>query len=118
MQQNVMQTAPKPGQPVYAPQGAYPDTGVPGYQGVPYDISPTQQHGMNYTSVTPVSAADQSYNPQSVFPTPPLQPNSQPEPSPEAYSPESYGQQDLSELLGNLKVDEKGTGMFGSQWHM
>ena len=114
MQQPVMQTAPKPGQTVYAPpQGHYPDPSTTaGYQGIPYDTSQPHQSNLNYASVQPpVSAMDPPYAGQGVFPTPPLQPNNPHEPSPEAYSPESYAQQDLSELLGNLKVDEKGTGM-------
>jgi hypothetical protein len=118
MQQPVMQaTGPKPpGQPVYPPQGSYPDAAAAaGYQTIPHNSSQPHQPDLNYASVPPpMSAMDAPYAAQGVFPTPPLQPqSSQHEPSPEAYTPDSYAQQDLSELLGNLKVDEKGTGMHG-----
>lgn len=115
MQQPMMQAAPKTSQTVYAPPppGHYSDASTTaGYQGIPYDAPQSHQPSLNYTSVQPpVSTMDPPYAGQGVFPTPPLQPNNPHEPSPEAYSPESYAQQDLSELLGNLKVDEKGTGM-------
>jgi hypothetical protein len=89
---------------------AYPDHPASGYQGIPYDPSQAQAQGLHYTNVHPHHGAmDQQHVAQNVFPTPPLQHNAT-EPSPEAYSPDSYAQQDLSELLGSLKVDEKGTG--------
>ena len=101
---------PKMNQMVY-PHQQYPDAAA-GYPGIPYDSSQAQAHGMNYASVQPQYGVmdPQQYAAQGVFPTPPLQPNQPQEPSPEAYSPESYAHQDLSELLGSLKVDEKGTG--------
>lgn len=109
MQQASMHTAPKPGASVYQPQSHYADPNSALYQGVPFDPSHSQPPGVNYTTVPPhVSALDQPYHPQSVFPTQVGQP--QQEPSPEAYSPDSYQQGDLADLLGSLKVDEKGTG--------
>lgn len=121
-QQQMMQPGSKPAEDMYAPQ-AYADAGP-----VPYGVSPygagqqppppqAQQHqqhpGMHYQQ-QPIPVMDpSSYGAQGVFPTPPPIPPSQiQEPSPEAYSsPDSYGQHDLSDLLGNLKVDEKGTGI-------
>jgi Fungal Zn(2)-Cys(6) binuclear cluster domain len=90
--------------------GAYSDHSASGYQGITYDHSQVQAQGLQYTSMHPHhSALEQQYVAQNVFPTPPLQHHAT-EPSPEAYSPDSFAQHDLSELLGNLKVDEKGTG--------
>lgn len=118
MQHSIMQTGQKPGPPVYAsPQSAYPDANHAAYQNLPYDPPQAHQHNMNYGSVPqPISVMDSQYATQGVFPTPPLQapprqqPQQQQEPSPEAFTPESYGQQDLGDLLGSLKLDEKGTG--------
>jgi hypothetical protein len=110
MQDMVGYQDPKMAQMVY-PHQQYTDA-PGGYHGMPYDSSQPQAHPMSYAPVQqPYGVMDpQQYAAQGVFPTPPLQPNQPQEPSPEAYSPESYAQQDLSELLGNLKVDEKGTG--------
>jgi hypothetical protein len=66
---------------------------------------------MHYGNMqTPVSMIDQhqQYTPQNVFPTPPLQ-GSHPE-SPETYEQDQYGQQDLADLLGELRMNEAGTG--------
>lgn len=53
---------------------------------------------------------DQSYVPANVFPTPPMHHHSvHSESSPESYQ-HDYGQQDLADILGALKVDEAGTG--------
>lgn len=110
--QSMMQSQiPKSHQDMYAAAQGYPDA----YQSVPYDAS--SQATLDYNSSVPppsVSVMDpSSYTSQAaaVFPTPPMQPNQLQEPSPDTYStPDSYTQQqDLSELLGNLKVDEKGT---------
>ena len=105
-QQSMGSSGQKQAQPMY---GHYPDIDAAAY-GVHYDNSRQQ---LDYAAVQQsVPVMDQSYQPQGVFPTPPMQASSQPGLSPEAYStPDSFAQQqDLSELLGNLKVDEKGTG--------
>lgn len=112
-QQQMMQAIPKPGAQMYGIQPGYPD---PSYQTLPYDPS-QQQPEMHYTTVSPQQAGmmEQQAATQNVFPTPPMQ-QQQParieESSPEAYSPESYQQQDLADLLGTLKVDEAGTGQY------
>lgn len=96
---------------VYASQGAYQGSDQSAFQPMPFDASHSQ-HNMHYTTVAPpsVSIMDQQYSSQNAFPTPPLQQGSRPDSSPEAYSTDSYQQQDLADLLGTLKVNELGTG--------
>lgn len=104
------QTTPKQSSSAYAPSSAYSDGSSGSYHAVAYDPSQPQQ-GVHYTTVPPpVSMVNPSYADPSVFPTPPMPVSRPDEPSPETYSPDSYQQQDLSDLLGSLKVDEKGTG--------
>ncbi len=70
-------------------------------------------HNLHYTTVPPpVNVVDQPYTPQQTFPTPPLPHSSRSGSPPDAYSPDEYGQQDLADLLGSLKVNEAGTGGF------
>lgn len=99
--------------PIYTAQVPYPDpVGV--YQSGPYGepSSGHSQPSMHYGSMqTPVSVIDQHqhYPPQTVFPTPPLaQQPSHPE-SPENYEQDQYGQQNLADLLGELRMNEAGT---------
>jgi hypothetical protein len=100
----------KPGPSMYAAQSTYPDASNI-YQHVSYAESPTSQHNLHYTTVPPsVPLVDQSYAAQNVFPTPPLQHGSRSDSPPAAYSPDSYQQPDLADLLGSLKVNESGTG--------
>jgi hypothetical protein len=101
--------------PIYTQQVAYPET-VGVYQTGSYGepSSGHTQHGLHYNSMqTPVSVIDhhQHYTPQGVFPTPPLQQqhSSHPE-SPETYEQDQYGQQNLADLLGELRMNEAGTG--------
>jgi hypothetical protein len=104
--QQMGQTTPKQS---YPPSSAYSDGSAGSYQQVAYDSMPPQQ-SVHYTTVPPpVGMVNSSYSDPSVFPTPPLPISRADEPSPETYSPDSYQQQDLSDLLGSLKVDEKGT---------
>lgn len=103
---------------MYAPgRGSYSEqSGL--YQPMQYqDHSP--QHGMHYTTVpAPVGVVDPSYAPQqsqqapqpSIFPTPPMQQATRPDSPPDVYNQDQYGQQDLSELLGTLKLNDAGTG--------
>lgn len=83
------------------------------------DHSP--QHGIHYTTVpAPVGVVDQSYAqaqsqqaPQpTIFPTPPMQQATRPDSPPDVYNQDQYGQQDLSEFLGTLKLNDAGTGEF------
>ncbi|KAF4635017.1 hypothetical protein G7Y89_g3076 [Cudoniella acicularis] len=97
--------------PIYTQQVPYSEA-VGVYQTVPYGgpSSAHSQPSMHYNSLqTPVSIIDQHqhYASQSVFPTPPLQ-GSHPE-SPETYEQDQYGQQDLADLLGELRMNEAGT---------
>jgi hypothetical protein len=99
--------------PIYTHQVPYSD-GVGVYQSVPYG-EPSSSHSqpnMHYGSMqTPVSVLDQHqhYPPQNVFPTPPLQQPTHVE-SPETYEQDQYGQQNLADLLGELRMNEAGTG--------
>jgi hypothetical protein len=101
--------------PIYTQQVPYPET-VGVYQSGPYGepSSGHSQPNMHYNTLqTPVSVIDQNqhYPPQNVFPTPPLQhPHSHPE-SPETYEQDQYGQQNLADLLGELRMNEAGTGL-------
>ncbi|ROV93362.1 hypothetical protein VMCG_08443 [Cytospora schulzeri] len=106
---------------MYAPKpGLYSEaSGL--YQPMQYpDHSPT--NGMHYTTVPPVGVVDHSYASQqqqapqpSVFPTPPMQQASRPDSPPEVYNQDQYGQQDLSDLLGTLKLNDAGTAPYLNQ---
>lgn len=102
--------------PIYTQQIPYQDpVGV--YQSGSYG-EPSSAHGqpnMHYSSMqTPVSIIDQHqhqhYTPQGVFPTPPLQQHPSHGESPETYEQDQYGQQNLADLLGELRMNEAGTG--------
>ncbi|CAG8974329.1 hypothetical protein HYALB_00006176 [Hymenoscyphus albidus] len=98
--------------PIYTQQVPYSEN-VGGYQTIPYG-GPSSAHSlpnMHYGSLqqTSVSVIDphQHYSQQNVFPTPPLQ-GSHPQ-SPDTYEQDQYGQRDLADLLGELRVNEAGT---------
>ncbi|KAI8624232.1 fungal-specific transcription factor domain-containing protein [Xylariaceae sp. FL1651] len=97
---------------MYAPPPGSYSNHQPVYPLTPYaDATSVQQH-MPYASVPPsVGVLDQPYASASVFPTQPMQELSAPhsEPSPESYHTEQYSQHDLADLLGPLKLDERGT---------
>lgn len=64
---------------------------------------------------TPVSVIDQSqqhYPPQTVYAAAPLQHHPQSE-TPDTYEQDQYGQHNLADLLGELRMNEAGTGMKG-----
>lgn len=94
------------------------------YQPMQYaDHSPVAT-GMHYTTVPPsAGVVDNSYAPtlsqpqtqSAIFHPAPLQQINRPDSPPETYTSEQYGQQDLSELLGTMKLNEAGTGMFSSK---
>lgn len=103
------------GQPkaaMYGAQAPYADgSGV--YQSVQYAPPAPGQHNLHYTTIPPVGVIDHSYAPASVFPTPPMHHQQAPhsESSPESYTQEQYSQgSDLADLLGTLKMNERGTG--------
>lgn len=91
------------------------------YQPMQYaDHSPVAT-GMHYTTVPPqAGVVDNSYAPtlsqpqnqSAIFHPAPLQQINRPDSPPETYTSEQYGQHDLSELLGTMKLNEAGTGMF------
>jgi hypothetical protein len=108
--QSLMGGQPKAG--MYGAQGPYSD-GASVYQPVQYAPQPQPgQHNLHYTTMPPVGVMDQSYAPASVFPTPPMHHQQAPhsESSPESYTQEYGGSSDLSDLLGALKMNERGTG--------
>lgn len=91
------------------------------YQPMQYADGSPVATGMHYTTMPPISVVDHPYvsqAPQSqsqshtVFPTPPMQQLNRPDSPPESYHQDQYGQQDLSELLGTLKLNDAGTGEF------
>ncbi|KAI1160722.1 fungal-specific transcription factor domain-containing protein [Nemania serpens] len=94
-----------------SPAGSYPAP-QPVYPLTQYgDTTPVPQH-MPYGSVPSVGVLTQSYAPAGVFSTPPLpeMPGPHSESSPESYHhTEQYSQHDLADLLGPLKLDERGT---------
>ncbi|KUI54730.1 Cutinase transcription factor 1 alpha [Cytospora mali] len=98
--------APKPG--MYSePSGLYQPLQYPDH---------SSANGLHYTTVPPVGVVDQTYaqasqqaQQPSVFPTPPMQQASRPDSPPEVYNQDQYGQQDLSDLLGTLKLNDAGT---------
>jgi hypothetical protein len=98
---------------IYTQQGTYSD-GVSVYQPVGYGESSSghSQQSMHYDSLhTPVSVLDQHqhYSPNHVYPPPQLPQNPHPE-SPDVYEHSQFGQQNLADLLGELKINERGTG--------
>ncbi|OTB19093.1 hypothetical protein K445DRAFT_188880 [Daldinia sp. EC12] len=105
--QPMMAGQPKP--TMYPTPGPYAEhQGV--YPPMPYGDPPPQPHQLQYATIpSQVGVMDQSYASASVFPTPPMpQHSAHSEPSPESYQ-DQYGQQDLADILGALKVDEAGT---------
>ncbi|KAJ6442650.1 C6 finger domain-containingprotein [Purpureocillium lavendulum] len=109
MQPPLAQVPPKGAQNVYAPS-SYSDSDTAAFQSLGFDAPPSQ-HNLHYTTMpaAPASVLDQQYASQNAFPTPPLQQGPRPDSSPEAYSTDSYQNQDLADLLGGLKVNELGT---------
>lgn len=105
---------------MYAKPGSYSEpAGL--YQPMQYADNSPVATGMHYTTVPPtVGVVDHSYASQpphshaqshhTVFSTPPMQQGNRPDSPPESYSQDQYGQQDLSELLGTLKLNDAGTG--------
>ncbi|KAI1174290.1 fungal-specific transcription factor domain-containing protein [Nemania sp. FL0916] len=101
-----------PKTPMYAP----PPLSYPNHQAVyplaQYgDTTPVSQQ-LPYGSVPPpVGVLDPSYAPAGVYPTPPipeLSAHSESSPA-DSYHTEQYSQNDLADLLGPLKLDERGT---------
>ncbi|KAI0383437.1 hypothetical protein F5Y04DRAFT_25575 [Hypomontagnella monticulosa] len=104
--QSMMAAQPKPN--MYPTPGPYPEhQGV--YPPMPYGEPPPPPHQLQYATIpSQVGVMDQSYAPANVFPTPPMH-SAHSESSPESHYQDQYGQQDLADILGALKVDEAGT---------
>lgn len=105
--QSMMAAQPKP--TMYPTPGPYPEhQGI--YPPMPYGEPPPPPHQLQYATIpSQVGVMDQSYAPANVFPTPPMH-SAHSESSPESHYQDQYGQQDLADILGALKVDEAGTG--------
>lgn len=90
------------------------------YQPNSYDQPQSSQRNMSYSHLqTPINVLDSQYSSQNIFPIPPVQQQSQqpqqhqspPQPeTPESYQQDQYGQRDLADFLGELKMDATGTG--------
>lgn len=108
----MMANAPKAGPAMYAAQAVYPDNPSVYQPAVAYSESPTAQQNYHYSTASgplPVMGGQQ-YDQAHHMPSPPHH-LSKDSASPELYShDDSYQQQDLSDLLGSLKVDEAGSG--------
>jgi len=103
--------------PIYTQQLPYQES-VGVYHPSPYGepSSSHSQQSMHYGNLqTPVSAlsSHHQYQPQSSYNTPTLgqQSHSQSPQSPDTYDQDQYGQQNLADLLGNLRVNADGSGM-------
>lgn len=104
--------------PIYTHQMPYPDpAGIYHQSGSYGEPASGQSHGsMHYGSIqTPVSALSVNQQPfshaQPVYAAPPPLQAAHAH-SPETYEQDQYGQQNLADLLGELRVNEAGTGMF------
>ena len=101
--------------PIYTHQMPYQDTtGVyhPGSYGEP--SSSHSQPSMHYSNMqTPVSVVDQhqNYPPQPGYSSVPIPRQPSHPQTPEAYEQDQYGQQNLADLLGELRMNEAGSGM-------
>ncbi len=94
---------------MYPQMSSYTDNPA-AFHTIPYDPSQAQ-HDIHYTTVPPRAVVDPaSYATQNNFP-PSLNHPEHPGASPESYTTDSYQKQDLSDLLGTLKLNELGTGM-------
>jgi hypothetical protein len=96
---------------LYAPQPTYHETSSL-YHSTQYADQTISQGDLQYNTVAPVmNVGSAPYSSQNVFPTPPLQHASR-SGSEEQFGMDQYGQSDLANLLGNLRVTEAGTGEF------
>lgn len=100
---------PKPPQQVYPPQVPYTDS-IGMYHSLPYASPPSGQHPMQFSNMHgPGGVIEGHYPAQNVYPVAPIlqQPQSQ---SPDLYHQDQFSQQDLADILGDLKVNEAGSG--------
>lgn len=108
MQQQHLRGPPKPPQQVYPPQIPYTD-GVSMYHSVSY-APPTDQHAMQFSNMHgPGGVVEGQYPSPNVYPGASLLQHS-PSGSPDVYQQDQYSQQDLVDILGDLKVDAAGSG--------
>lgn len=105
--------------PIYTHHMPYPDSAGIYHHSGPYGepASGHTQGSMHYGNIqTPVSALSVNQQPfshaQPVYTAPPVTHQAPHPHSPESYEQDQYGQQNLADLLGELRVNEAGTGMF------
>lgn len=114
-QQPMMATSSKPGPSMYAAGGVYPENPEI-YQSIPYPEPQAAHSHLPYEGVaSSVAMMEPQQYPhpqqQQSYQTPQSQHLSKANPPPEVFPLEdAYQQQDLSDLLGSLKMDEVGTG--------
>jgi hypothetical protein len=109
--QQHLQAAQKSSQQNYPQQMQYSDHSN-SYQPLNYAPSSTGQQAIQFASINGTAIMDNHFPTQSAFPMPPTQQSLQPQQhphSPDLYQ-DQYGQQDLADYLGDLKMDESGTG--------
>jgi hypothetical protein len=98
---------PRSAPPVYAPQIPYSDNSAM-YQQLPFNPPPPAQ-GLQYQNMhNPY--IDNQYTSQTIFQMPPTLQHTQSSASPEAYTQSDFGEQDLADILGDLKMDNAGSG--------
>lgn len=95
---------------IYPPQIPYAD-GISMYHSISHAPPlPPDQHTIQFSNMHgPAGALEEHYPSQSIYPVASIlqQPPSQ---SPDLYHQEQYSQQDLVDILGDLKVDVAGSG--------
>ena len=113
--QHQMATSQRNVPPIYNQQVGYSDT-MNVYQSGSYGdgtAGGNTQNAVHYNTIqhpTNVVNQNQHYTHQQLYDTHSLpQPNTESSPS-QTYEQDQYGQQNLADLLGELKVDETGTG--------
>ena len=101
---------------MHPPQVTF-DEGLGTYHTPPYDQRSSSFHDFSYGNVNtiPMGAPEQSYQPQNAFETSNQQ-HLRSVSSSEVWSHEQYSAMNLTDALGELKIDEDGIGMYRSQF--
>lgn len=95
--------------PIY-PQVSYAEN-INVYQPLPYTQEPPGQQTLQFNDIPGPGVMESHYVAHHAYPVAPIQQQHHSE-SPESYQTDSYVQQDLSDLLGVLKMDDNGSGLF------
>lgn len=103
----------KPPPNMYQQQLPYVD-GVNMYQPLQYNPPPIAQQPMQFTNMhNPAGVMNNQYATDNVYPVAPLLQHHHSQ-SPEGYQQDQYDQQDLADILGDLKMDTAGSGMLNT----